>query len=63
VDLAKLGFDSQLTAYKIQINAEHRAAHMPEPYPDVYDNSSPLLLEHQIGLGLIASPESDDSLF
>lgn len=63
LELARHGHDAQLTNHKIQINAEHRAAHMPEPYPDVYDNSIHLTLEHQIGLGLIAPPESDDSVF
>jgi hypothetical protein len=63
VELAKHGHDAQLTNHKLQINAQYREARMTEPYPDVYDTSIPLTLEHQIGLGLIAPPESDDSLF
>lgn len=64
MDLAKLGHDSTLTTHKLKINADHAAMNLPEPYLDPYDNSTPLTLEHQIGLGLIAPADlSDDSLF
>jgi len=53
--------DDDLIQHKIKINEAHRAANMPEPYPDVYDGSIPLRDDDCRALGIPVL--SDDELF
>jgi len=51
----------ELAEQKIEINKFHTDMNMPEPYPDVYDDSIPLSDDHKRHLGIPTPPSS--SLF
>lgn len=53
--------DLNLANHKIEINNFCKKRNAPEPYPDPYDDSIPLTLDHKIHLGLPI--DEDDSLF
>lgn len=53
--------DLNLANHKIEINNFCKKRNSPEPYPDPYDDSIPLTLDHKIHLNL--PTDNDDSLF